>query len=363
MSNEMKIFLISNMYPTVEHPTYGIFVKNFEESIIKEGHLVAPKVVIEGRLPSLRAKIFGYLKFYRQIIRYGLKKDYDLIYVHYILHSVIPLVLIRPFIKKPVVLNAHGSDILPKSLSLSIVQKMVGRFIRRASLIVVPSDYYRQVVVEKLKAEPSRIFVSPSGGVDIELMKPQPASAKDDLFTVGYVSRIDEGKGWDIYLESLKILKDRFPQKNLKGLMVGDGAQRDDMLARLREYSLEDVVEYVGLKPQGELPRYFSRMDVFVFPTIRSTESLGLVGLEAMACGVPVIGSKIGGLQGYIDEDFNGYLFPPGDAPALAAKIKAFSDLAMKKRKKMSANARNTALRYDKNTISRELAARILSLI
>ncbi len=122
-------------------------------------------------------------------------------------------------------------------------------------------------------------------------MKPQPASAKDDLFTVGgYVSRIDEGKGWDIYLESLKILKDRFPQKNLKGLMVGDGAQRDDMLARLREYSLEDVVEYVGLKPQGELPRYFSRMDVFVFPTIRS-ESLGLVGLEAMACGgVPVIG-------------------------------------------------------------------------
>ena len=145
--------------------------------------------------------------------------------------------------------------------------------------------------------------------------------------------------------------------------MVGDGAQRDDMLARLREYSLEDVVEYVGLKPQGELPRYFSRMDVFVFPTIRSTESLGLVGLEAMACGVPVIGSKIGGLQGYIDEDFNGYLFPPGDAPALAAKIKAFSDLAMKKRKKMSANARNTALRYDKNTISRELAARILSLI
>ncbi len=92
----MKYFSSLTCIPRWNIPPTG-YSSNFEESIIKEGHLVAPKVVIEGRLPSLRAKIFGYLKFYRQIIRYGLKKDYDLIYVHYILHSVIPPGAYQPF--------------------------------------------------------------------------------------------------------------------------------------------------------------------------------------------------------------------------------------------------------------------------
>ncbi len=358
----VKIFLVSNMYPTAEYPTYGIFVKNFEENMVREGHLVAPRAVIEGQLSSLREKICGYLRFYGQTINYGLKNDYDLIYVHYILHSIIPLIFISPFVKKPMVLNAHGSDISPKSRFLTIVQKMMGRFLRRATLVVVPSDYYRQVVAERLKIKPSRIFVSPSGGIDIELMRPQALPEEDDRFTVGYVSRIDQGKGWDVYLEALRTLKDSFPGNNLRGLMVGDGAQRDKMLAMLKEYSLEDVVEYVGLKPQGELPHYFGRMDIFVFPTM-IIESLGLVGLEAMACGVPVIGSRIGGLQGYIDEDVNGYLFPPGDVSALATRIKDFSELAPEKKKEMSVNARSTALRYDRNKVSRDLAARIMTLL
>ncbi len=362
MSNRIKIFLVSNMYPTAEYPTYGIFVKNFEENMIREGHLVAPRAIMEGQLSSLREKICGYLRFYRQTINYGLKNDYDLIYVHYILHSIIPLIFISPFVKKPMVLNAHGSDILPQSFFLSIAQKMMGWFIRRAALIVVPSDYYRQVVAERLKIKPSRIFVSPSGGIDIELMRPQPSSEADDRFTVGYVSRIDQGKGWDIYLKAMRILKDRFPENSLRGLLVGDGARKDEMLRMLSEYSLEDVVEYVGLKPQRELPLYYGRMDVLVFPTM-ITESLGLVGLEAMACEVPVIGSRIGGLQGYIEEDVNGYLFPPGDASALAARIQNFSELAPEKKREMSVNARTTALRYDRNNISRDLAARILALL
>jgi len=114
---------------------------------------------------------------------------------------------------------------------------------------------------------------------------------RNKLFTIGFVSRIDEGKGWDILLEAVYLLK----QKNLtfKVLMVGSGAQDNAMLKKIEELQLGDIIEYVGAKPHNELPYYFNKMDIFVFPTTRFAESLGLIRLEAMACDIPIFGLDI----------------------------------------------------------------------
>ena len=65
-------------------------------------------------------------------------------------------------------------------------------------------------------------------------------------------------------------------------------------------------------------------MHVFIFPTERQTECLGLVGLEAMACDISVIGAQIGGLRDYLKDGYNGFFFEPGSATDLALKIRNF---------------------------------------
>jgi len=90
----MKILLISNMYPSKDHPFYGIFVKNFENQLIAEG-FEFEKAVIKGRGKTKIEKLKKYFKFFIDVFR-ALKGDnYDLIYVHYAEHSLIPLVFLN----------------------------------------------------------------------------------------------------------------------------------------------------------------------------------------------------------------------------------------------------------------------------
>jgi glycosyltransferase involved in cell wall biosynthesis len=104
------------------------------------------------------------------------------------------------------------------------------------------------------------------------------------------------------------------------------------------------------------------RSDVFVFPTYRQEESLGLVGLEAMACGVPVIATKIGGPLGYIVDNENGFLFDIKNVTMLAEKIMAFYKLPEIEKNKMKRNAITTAQTYDSVTVNKDLVAYLKKL-
>ena len=95
--------------------------------------------------------------------------------------------------------------------------------------------------------------------------------------------------------------------------------------------------------------------DVFVFPTYG--ESLGLVGLEAMSCGVPVIASNIGGPKGYIVSGENGLLFKPKDANDLSLKIKEYFTFNAEFKSKMIASAINTAYQYDSRKVKSDIVS------
>lgn len=179
------------------------------------------------------------------------------------------------------------------------------------------------------------------------------------IFTIGYVSRIDPGKGWDILLDAAHFLK----QKNLsfRVMMIGSGEESKMLVSKIQELGLSDTVDYLGAKPHEELPNYFNRMDIFVFPS--KGESLGLVGLEAMACGVPVVGSNIGGLPSYIRSGINGKLFAPGNARELAEKIEYFIITDKEIVKKYTDEALETANRYDSIIVAKKMAEKLRELI
>lgn len=356
----MKILLISNMYPSHGHPYYGIFVKNFENGIIGKGGTVY-KAVIEGRGKNKLEKIMKYLKFFYDVVKLVFTKEYDLIYVHYIGHSLLPLVPIRVLLKKPLIINAHGSDVFSASKLGKFIQKLVAPIIQKADLIVVPSNYFAAMVMEKFLIRKDKIFVSPSGGIDTSLFKPLKNLKVNTTFTIGYVSRIDEGKGWDILLMAAKELKNKISIPFTVNI-IGGGSQESNLKSMITQLGLENEVKYLGPIPHHQLPTHYNHFDLFAFTT-RLAESLGLVGLEAMACGVPVVGSDIGGVKGYVENKYNGELFEPGNTYELTQCLKKFIIMDKKNLEFYSTNALRTAKQYDSKTVSNNLSKKLKEII
>ncbi|MDD2698436.1 MAG: glycosyltransferase family 4 protein [Arcobacteraceae bacterium] len=305
------------------------------------------KALISGKANSKIAKIKKYLQFFKDVIRLVKKDDYDLIYVHYVSHSLLPLLFVRHLL----ILNAHGSDVL---VSTKLIQKLVTPIIKKADLLVVPSEYFLKIVHKRFIIDKSKIFISPSGGIDKKIFTPLGVKKQNDIFTVGFLSRIDKGKGWDILLQSMSLLKD----KKIRLLLVGSGSQEKQMLEMIEQLELQNIIELHCGQPHDKLPYFFNQMDIFVFPTTLN-ESLGLVGLEAMACGIPVVGSNIGGLTGYIND---GKLFEVTDSQGLAEEIKYFMNLDESKMQMFSRNALNTASIYEAKKVTYELSNKIIEI-
>ena len=115
----------------------------------------------------------------------------------------------------------------------------------------------------------------------------------------------------------------------------------------VKELKLEDYLEVRNLVSQDELINLYNSLDIFVFPTYRKSESLGLVGFEAMACETLVIASNNYGPTSYVVNKKNGLLFKPQDDKDLSEKIIEMRNLNREEEKKMMIKARETAVKYD----------------
>ncbi|HOT77053.1 MAG TPA: glycosyltransferase, partial [Candidatus Wallbacteria bacterium] len=163
-----------------------------------------------------------------------------------------------------------------------------------------------------------------------------------------------------VLAEAAGIVKKSAALSGLTYLVVGNGSLRKKIDETAAEYGMQN--EFIRFeRAEHENLRYFySAMDVFIFPTLK--ESLGLVGIEAMACGVPVIGSRLGSLGEYIIEGRTGFFFNPGDAEDLASKIKLYYGLGPAQRSKMSENAIKMAANFDSAAAAGKLAQKFKSM-
>jgi len=357
----LRMLMVSNMYPSERQPVYGIFVRNFEEAM-KLGGIVVAKVVIRGRGRNVLEKLYKYVCFTFEVWLRLFKESYDLIYVHFGNHSLLPLIPVVSLANRPLIVNFHGNDFYPAGFFARQLLKLNSATIRGAFMLVVPSGYFKMKVIDKYAH--SNVYVSYSGGVDFSLFRLQENKPVDSsLLTIGYVSRIDEGKGWDFLIRALNRIKKEKPQLRFRVVLAGGGEQTGSMKKMIHELGLEADVRYAGVLEQVRLPSLYRSFDVFVFPTVREAESLGLVGLEAMACGVPVIGSRIGGLKEYICHGENGFFFEPGNVRELADKIVMFANLTEDKRQALSRQAAESAAAYDSAVLYGELIKKIRGVL
>lgn len=349
------------MYPSEKFPDYGVFVRNIVGRLV-QSNIDVDKCVIEKQ-ESPVSKVVAYLRFIVVGAWKYHRRDYGLAYVHYISHSYLPLIFARFHRHNKILVNVHGSDVLREqgvSGRRFAVKRIVSKLaLRDADGVVVPSKYYRDVLIKEFGVRPSKIHVVASGGIDRTLFKPREAVSQDG-FLIGYVGRLDRDKGVGTLLHAIRLVREQ--RNDVRCMIVGDGAARQELEDLAVSLGLGDSVEFLGVRIQPELPGLLSALDVFVFPTERLTESLGLVGLEAMACGAPVIGSRIGGLKSYLEDGVNGFFFEPGNAEDLARKIMLFRGLEGSEKMRLSNEALITAGQFDAAAENRKLMTVIESI-
>ncbi|MGD2039853.1 MAG: glycosyltransferase [Anaerolineae bacterium] len=206
-----------------------------------------------------------------------------------------------------------------------------------ADRLVAATPLERAQMVWLYGADADKIAVVPCG-VDLGLFRRIPqAEAKRELGLsdsrriILYVGRIEPLKGIDTLLRAVALIAPDYPTwcDDLSLVIIGGapGAgveQTNAELARLdrlrADLGIEELVTFSGAKDQDTLVYYYAAADMVVMPS--HYESFGMVALEAMACGTPVVASKVGGLAFSVQDGETGFLVPERDAQALAEKIR-----------------------------------------
>jgi D-inositol-3-phosphate glycosyltransferase len=270
------------------------------------------------------------------------RDDYDLIYSHYWLSGIAGDEIKRMF-EIPLVHTYHTLAFLKdKVLKEKEFQhrRKAEKEISEFSDVIISSSYEeKNSLIHEYGISSSKVKVI-SPGVNERIFHPckdeiiyEETGFRKEQKVLLFVGRIQPVKGLITLVEALQVLKQQnmpfFEQ--LRVLVIGGGEQSFD-LQRNKEYLLienaiqegqiNDHVIFLGSKEQDELKRYYSAADVLVVPSLY--ESFGLVVVEAMACGTPVIASRIGRIKTLIKEGCNGLTFRPDDALSLAAGLERF---------------------------------------
>jgi glycosyltransferase involved in cell wall biosynthesis len=298
--NDKNITFVANLYPTDDKPFFGTFVKNSAEEFKNLGLNVKTLV-----LPQFGSGITGYAKFYaatfHQMCRYK-----GTAYIHYISHSAPPIILAKVFNPTlKVALHYHGSDAFPEThegnLRCWIKRKICTLANKIANQIIVPSNFFAQKIADKFSINKDSIIVSPSGGIDLSVFYPDTTKVISDHKNILFAGRMIKGKGCLIAAETAVQLAST--HKNLHFTFVGDGPQ----LVRVKEI-LTPLIDNgtCEIKPalsQNLLAAEFRKSDFFLFPSHREGESLGLVVVEAMACGTIPLAIKQGAIAEVVDNE------------------------------------------------------------
>ena len=198
---------------------------------------------------------------------------------------------------------------------------------RNAQVALAYSEEARQVLLRKGLRRPSQVVPY---GTDLSLFHPQ----KNEMmrcelglcgkFVLGYMGRLVQEKGLDTLMEAAGILRTQCPDLPFAVLLVGSGSEEIILREKVRQAGLDKYFVFVGAVAHRDAGAYLNCMDIFVLPS-RTTaswkEQFGRVILEALACGIPVVGSDSGQIPHLLHETGGGLVFEEGDAAALAEQI------------------------------------------
>jgi glycosyltransferase involved in cell wall biosynthesis len=197
--------------------------------------------------------------------------------------------------------------------------RWVSRWVyRRVERIIAVSTPIRRRLVERDGVHPDLITIVPNAVVSAPEPRPEdPPAGLSGNPLVGVVARLQPEKGVANFLKAAARVARHFPEAHF--VIAGDGPLRQELVALAEDLGLRDRVRFLGFR--SDASELMGSLDVLVVPSL--TEGSPLVTLEAMAAGVPVVASAVGGIPDQIRDGKEGLLVAPGDTGAMAEAIAA----------------------------------------
>ena len=250
------------------------------------------------------------------------KERLDILHAHWLIPQGLTGVFLKKTKKIPLVLTIHGSDVY--ALTSKFWSAIKARVISQAHLCTVNSS---STLTAVQRLSPAGRYVLIPMGVDIGQFnltgqnRAKEESGKDNILL--YIGRLINLKGVNFLIEALPRVLAEYPATKL--ILVGNGPEKDRLAKLSSDLRIAEAVIFEDYISQEELPERFHQADIFILPSIIDdqgcTEGLGVVLLEAMAAGVPVIGNRVGGIPDIIKDGETGLLARPKDPGDLAEKI------------------------------------------
>jgi glycosyltransferase involved in cell wall biosynthesis len=241
----------------------------------------------------------------------------------------------------------HHSDVVRQARLRSALAPLFNSVMSRAGLIISASRRYLETS-DELAPHRAKVRVIPFG---LELstlpLRPRDSGAARALRT-RYEGPLTFALGRLIYYKGFQVLIDAFPHVPGTLLIGGEGPLRRSLQSQVQRLGLGHRVQFVGAIPESELAAYYGAADLFVLPSVARSEAFGIVQIEALAAGLPVVNTAIdSGVPEVSLDGVTGFTVPPDDPHALAAAInRILGDPETASR--LSAAARMRAMReYD----------------
>lgn len=267
--------------------------------------------------------------------RLGRTGEFDLVHVHWPLPHALPGWAARRAGRIPLVITFHGVEVpFARSSPLPFLMAFLRRAIRTADAVTANSSYtaglIRSIHDRPVEILPFGSTVKAGGAFPdagdhaaaTSSPTPEAANTAASPFRLLFVGRLVERKGVHHLIDALAAVRS---DRDVRLDVVGDGPERETLEARAHGLGLDSAVHFRGFVPEDELGRRYSATDAFILPATYDrkgdVEGLGVVLIEALAHGKPVIASDAGGIPDIVHHERTGLLVPPGDSAALARAI------------------------------------------
>ena len=352
----IRIVTFTTLFPNTAQPTHGIFVENRLRHLVAKGRVTSRVIAPVPWFPRELAPFFSSYEKFADVqqteVRYDIvvshprflvlpkfgmslapamlfarslpalcrlqkQDDFDLIDAHYLYPDGVAAVLLGKALGRPVVLTARGTDV--NLIPNYVVPRRMIRYATReaAGVITVSQALKDRLVALGVPAAKVRVL---RNGVDLEVFRPSERSAlRSRLALKGHtllsIGNLIELKGHDLVIRALPAL----PEYSL--LIVGEGPERSALERLALRLGLADRVRFLGRVAHEQLAYFYSAADALVLASSR--EGWPNVLLESMACGTPVVASRIGGIPEVVAAPEAGVLMPERTENGVAAAVRA----------------------------------------
>ncbi len=279
----------------------------------------------------------------RQLLR---RERFDLVHAH-IYASVVAAAIATLRTDVPLVITEHTEASWQDWRA-----RWASRWVyRRVARIIAVSTPIRRRLIERDSVHPALITIIPNAVVFAPEppAEAQPPAELRERPLVGVIARLQPEKGVANFLKAAARVTPEFPEAHF--VVAGDGPLRQELATLTKDLNLRGHVHFLGFR--SDASALMKSLDVLVVPSV--TEGSPLVTLEAMAAGVPVVASAVGGIPDQIRHDKEGLLVPPGDPDALGDALLALLRDHERARRLGEAGRRHAASQFSHATMVRQI--------